>query len=70
VSGALDPEGQLIHQGGIVNVPGLYAIGLQFMRRRNSSTLSGVAEDARFIASHIANHVAHHSASQLTKRAA
>jgi putative flavoprotein involved in K+ transport len=70
VPGALDPEGQLIHQGGIVNVPGLYAIGLQFMRRRNSSTLSGVAEDARFIASHIAHHVADHAASQLAKRAA
>ena len=31
---ALDRKGRLRHEGGIVDVPGLYALGLNFMRRR------------------------------------
>jgi putative flavoprotein involved in K+ transport len=42
----LDERGELRHDGGITPEPGLYALGLYFMRRRNSSFLDGVGADA------------------------
>ena len=33
-------------QGGVTPVPGLYVIGLHFLRRRNSSFIDGVGADA------------------------
>lgn len=51
----LDEHGALRHRGGIViGAPGLYAMGLRFMRRRKSSFIDGVANDARDLADHIA----------------
>jgi putative flavoprotein involved in K+ transport len=50
----LDGHGELRHKGGITPVPGLYAMGLRFMRRRNSNFIDGVGDDARFVADHIA----------------
>lgn len=50
----LDGQGELRHQGGVTPVPGLYALGLRFMRRRNSNFIDGVGDDARFVADHIA----------------
>jgi putative flavoprotein involved in K+ transport len=49
----LDDRGELRHEGGITPVPGLYALGLYFMRRRNSSFLDGVGTDAGELAHHI-----------------
>lgn len=49
----LDPQGELVHEGGITPVPGLYALGLYFMRRRNSSLLDGVGLDTVELADHI-----------------
>ena len=43
---------RLVHDGGII-APGLYVLGLPFLRRRNSALLDGVGADARFIADHI-----------------
>jgi putative flavoprotein involved in K+ transport len=54
---ALDAKGQLRHQGGVIDVPGLYAMGLPFMRRRKSSFLFGVEDDARDISDHLAAYV-------------
>ncbi len=51
----LDAGGELEHDGGITAVPGLYALGLHFMRRRNSSFLDGVGTDAVELADHIQN---------------
>jgi putative flavoprotein involved in K+ transport len=48
-----DGKGRLLHQGGIV-APGLYALGLPFLRTRKSTLLDGVADDARVLAGHIA----------------
>jgi putative flavoprotein involved in K+ transport len=42
----LDAHGELRHEGGVTSVPGLYAVGLPFQRRRNSSFLDGVGRDA------------------------
>lgn len=49
----LDPRGALRHEGGIVNAPGMYVLGLPFTRRRKSSFLDGVGPDAREISAHL-----------------
>ena len=48
-----DAKGRLSHVGGVV-APGLYALGLPFMRSRKSTLLDGVGDDARWLAHHIA----------------
>lgn len=50
---AVDPCGEIIHQGGITSTPGLYVLGLRFMRRRKSSFIDGVGEDAAALADHM-----------------
>ncbi len=50
----LNASGELIHRGGITPAPGLYAMGLNFMRRRNSSFIDGVGRDAAELADHLA----------------
>ena len=49
----LDAKGEIIHQGGVTPRPGLYVLGLQFMRRRNSAFLDGVGADAADLTDHI-----------------
>jgi putative flavoprotein involved in K+ transport len=50
----LDRKGNLRHEGGVVgDSPGLYAMGLQFMRRRKSALIDGAGDDARELAAHI-----------------
>ena len=38
----LDARGEIRHDGGITPVPGLYVLGLHFLRRRKSSFIDGV----------------------------
>lgn len=47
-----DEKGRLQHRGGIV-APGLYVLGLPFLRTRKSTFLGGVGADARVLAQHI-----------------
>jgi len=47
---ALDGCGEIRHRRGHGELPGLYALGLQFMTRRRSSFLDGVGRDAEEIA--------------------
>lgn len=54
----LDHKGRLRHHGGIVDAPGVYALGLPFLRRRNSTLIDGVGKDAAVLASHLANDLA------------
>jgi putative flavoprotein involved in K+ transport len=49
----LDHDGEIVHEGGITPSPGLYVLGLQFQRRRNSSWLDGVGRDAAMLAARI-----------------
>ena len=42
----LDRKGRLRHDGGVVEAPGLYVLGLPFLRRRRSSFIDGVGGDA------------------------
>jgi putative flavoprotein involved in K+ transport len=43
----LDAKGQLRHDGGAVDSPGLYALGLPVLRRRKSTFVHGIEDDAR-----------------------
>lgn len=47
-----DAKGRLQQDGGVV-APGLYALGLPFMRTRKSTLLDGVGDDAHWLARHI-----------------
>jgi putative flavoprotein involved in K+ transport len=50
----LDRKGALRHDGGIVaDAPGLYAMGLNFMRRRKSSFIHGATDDALELSAHL-----------------
>ena len=53
----LDRKGQLIHDGGIVDAPGLYAMGLHFMRRRKSSFIHGAGDDSDDLANHLVGYL-------------
>ena len=49
-----DRKGRLRHDGGIVDAPGLYVLGLNFMRRRKSSFMHGAEDDVRDLGAHLA----------------
>jgi putative flavoprotein involved in K+ transport len=53
----LDRKGRLRHDGGVVDAPGLYVIGLPFLRRRKSSFICGAEDDARDLISHLASYL-------------
>jgi putative flavoprotein involved in K+ transport len=53
----LDAKGRLRHDGGIVAAPGLYTLGLNFMRRRKSSYLHGAEDDVRDLSAHLVEHL-------------
>ncbi len=49
----LDTRGEIRHEGGVTPAPGLYVIGLYFLRRRNSSFIDGVGRDAMDLTAHL-----------------
>lgn len=54
----LDRKGRMRHSGGIAAAPGMYVMGLPFMRRRKSSFIDGAADDARDLADHMLSFLA------------
>ena len=55
----VDAKGQLRHEGGVVaGSPGLYALGLPVLRRRKSTFIYGIEDDAREVIEHLAGHLA------------
>ena len=54
----VDEKGHLRHEGGVVDAPGMYAIGLPLLRRRKSTFIHGVEDDAREVTEHLAGHLA------------
>jgi putative flavoprotein involved in K+ transport len=50
----VDEKGHLRHTGGIVDAPGMYALGLPVLRRRKSSFIHGAEDDAREVIDHLA----------------
>lgn len=49
----LDRKGRIRHDGGVIAAPGMYVLGLPFMRRRKSSFIDGAADDAAELATHL-----------------
>ena len=52
-----DRKGQIRHDGGIVEAPGMYLMGLQFLRRRKSALIDGAGDDARDLSGHLASYL-------------
>ncbi len=53
----LDAKGRIRHDGGVVPSPGLYVMGLQFLRRRKSALIDGAGDDARDLSAHLAGYL-------------
>ena len=53
----VDHRGRVIHDGGVVGVPGLYLLGLPFLRRRRSNLISGLGADAGELFAHLRGHL-------------
>jgi putative flavoprotein involved in K+ transport len=53
----IDDKGALRHDGGVLQAPGLYALGLPVLRRRRSSFICGAEDDARDIVAHLAGYL-------------
>jgi putative flavoprotein involved in K+ transport len=54
----LDAKGHLRHEGGTVDSPGLYALGLPVLRRRKSTFIHGIEDDAREVIDELSGHLA------------
>ncbi len=54
----VDAKGQLRHDGGVVDSPGLYALGLPVLRRRKSTFIHGIEDDARDVVDHLSGYLA------------
>jgi putative flavoprotein involved in K+ transport len=54
----VDDKGRLRHDGGVVDSPGLYVLGLPVLRRRRSTFIHGIEADAREVIDHLVGHLA------------
>lgn len=53
----LDRKGRIRHEGGVVDMPGMYVLGLPMLRRRKSSFIHGIEDDARELMAHLADYL-------------
>jgi len=53
----VDHKGYLRHDGGVVDAPGLYVLGLPVLRRRKSSFIHGADDDARELVDHLVTYL-------------
>ena len=53
-----DRKGRIRHNGGVVESPGMYLMGIQFLRRRKSVLLDGAGDDARDLSNHMLSYLA------------
>ena len=54
---ALGADGEIAHRDGITSVPGLFALGFRFLRKRDSNFIGGVGSDAEAIAGEISRYL-------------
>ena len=54
----VDAKGQLRHEGGAADSPGLYVLGLPVLRRRKSTFIYGTEDDAREVIDHLTRYLA------------
>ena len=53
-----DRKGELAHDGGVVSgAPGIYRLGLPFLRRRKSTFIHGIEDDAADIVDHLTGYL-------------
>jgi len=52
-----DRKGRVRHDGGVVESPGVYVMGLPYLRRRKSSLIDGAGDDARHLSAHLASYL-------------
>jgi putative flavoprotein involved in K+ transport len=50
-------KGELKHDRGVVDAPGLYVLGLPYLRRRKSSFIHGAEDDVRELGTHLADYL-------------
>jgi putative flavoprotein involved in K+ transport len=50
----INRKGSIRHDGGVVDSPGMYLMGMTFLRRRKSSFIHGADDDARDLSDHLA----------------
>jgi putative flavoprotein involved in K+ transport len=55
---ALGRGGRVDHEGGVAGMPGLYLLGLPFLRRRRSNLLAGLGLDAAELGQHLVGYLA------------
>jgi putative flavoprotein involved in K+ transport len=53
----LDRKGRIRHDGGVVAAPGMYVLGMQFLRRRKSALIDGAGDDARDLSNHLVHYL-------------
>lgn len=58
----LDRKGRIVHDGGVTAWPGLYVMGMPFLRRRKSTLIDGAASDAHDLTGHLLNYLSHRGA--------
>jgi len=58
----LDRKGRVRHDGGVVEAPGMYLMGIQFLRRRKSALIDGAGDDARDLSGYLASYLDQQSA--------
>ena len=53
-----DRKGKVRHDGGVVtDAPGMYLMGMKFLRRRKSALIDGAGDDARDLSAHLASYL-------------
>jgi putative flavoprotein involved in K+ transport len=57
-----DHKGRVRHDGGVVEAPGMYLMGMPFLRRRKSSLIDGAGDDARDLSAHLASYLGNRTA--------
>jgi len=50
----MDRKGMIKHDGGVADSPGMYVLGMPFLRKRKSSFIHGAEDDARYVTRHLA----------------
>lgn len=56
----LDRKGQLKHDGGVTPAPGVYVMGLPFLRQRKSAFIDGATSDASGLSPHLHTFLSKH----------
>lgn len=52
-----DRKGRVVHDGGVTASPGLYLMGMPFMRRRKSTFIDGAGGDAADLSAHLVGYL-------------